>query len=136
MLWPGAGMAEALPSLVDIALVSRFFLDFSERLDLTEEQLRALQRLVFEYELKLTRKSSEFRVATAELNAKLAASETELNELEKWVRKRGEIRSDIEVLQLGTALAALKVLTHEQHMAVILNARELLTPPEPRRLQK
>lgn len=132
---PGAGMAEALPNLVVIALVSRFFLDFAERLDLSAEQKRALERLVFEYELKLTRKSSEFRLATAELNAKLAANETDLNELERWIREKGKIRSDVEVLQLGTAPAALKILTHEQHRIVILSARRLLAL-EPRRLQE
>lgn len=45
--------------------------------------------------------------------------------VEMLIKKRGDIRTDIDLLKLGSALAATRVLTHEQHSKVLIITREI-----------
>ncbi len=133
--WTEEGMPRALPNLVEIAIITKFFLTFEGNLGFSGEQREQLEQIYFDHERQLIQSSAEFQLAHSELNALLSRSSVDMKAIQKVVATKESIRSQVDIRNIQHALEAINLLSHKQHVEVILMVRDIVNRgPEVRKL--
>jgi Heavy-metal resistance len=133
--WSEESMPRALPNLVEIAMITKFFLNFEEDLGFSGEQREQLEQIYFDHERQLIQSSAEFQLAYSELNALLSRSSVDMKAMQKVVATKERIRSEVDIRSIQHALEAISLLSHKQHVEILLVVREIVNRgPEVRKL--
>ncbi|MFQ5738175.1 MAG: hypothetical protein ACE5JX_04140 [Acidobacteriota bacterium] len=132
--WTEAAMPQALPNLVQIAASTKFFLSLEDYVKFSKEQRNQLQQIYFEDAAQLIQSSADFQLAASQLNALLAQPTVEMEPIQAAVRRKEAIRSKVDLAKIQHALEAVKLLTHQQHIAILLAVRDIVNrgPETPR----
>jgi Spy/CpxP family protein refolding chaperone len=85
-----------------------------EKLDLTSEQVKNLERLRKDFEKQSIRKDADIRVAKLDLHALLDAQPVDMTEVEAKVREIERLRADLRFGRIRAAQEAKEQLTVEQ----------------------
>ena len=134
--WTEESMPRALPNLVEIAIITKFFLNFEEYLGFSGEQREQLEQIYFDHERQLIQNSAEFQLAYSELNALLSRSSVDMKAIQKVVATKERIRAEVDIRNIQNALEAIELLTHKQHVEVLLMVRDMVSQgPEVPRLE-
>lgn len=128
--WPGgsAAMSAMTPGLLRTAEDSVFFLALVEPLALTDAQHAALQEIAYEFQKQQLQRLADMKVAEAELERLLTRDAIDLDAVKAKVGESAGIAAAMKIVQIESLLRAVKVLTHEQHVKVLLLRR---APREP-----
>ena len=133
--WTEESMPRALPNLVQIAVITKFFLSLQDDLGLSGEQREQLEQIYFHHERQLIQSSAEFQLAHSELNAFLSRSTVDMKAVQAVVAKKERIRSEVDILNIQHALEAINLLSHKQHIEILLVVRDIVNRgPEVRKL--
>jgi Spy/CpxP family protein refolding chaperone len=85
-----------------------------EKLDLTSEQVKNLERLRKDFEKQSIRKDADIRVARLDLHALLDAQPVDMTKVEAKVREIERLRADLRFGRIRAAQKAKEQLTVEQ----------------------
>lgn len=123
--WPaGAALMSTLtPGLLQTAEETVFFLRIGADLALGESQHAALLQIAYEFEKQRLQKIADMNVADAELDRLLTRDAIDLEAVRAKVRESAAIAAAMKMVQIESLLRAVKILTHEQHLKVILLRR-------------
>jgi Spy/CpxP family protein refolding chaperone len=102
-----------------------------EKLGLSSEQVRNLERLRNDLEKESIRKEADIRVAKMELNDLLAAQPVDMTKVEAKVREIERLRADLRFARIRTVAKGKEQLSAEQRKKL----EELLSEAQLTRLQ-
>lgn len=122
----GRGMSIMTADLMQIAAQSDLFLQFTEKINLTESQVKKLEELYLDFQKYSIRRQSDLDVADAELRRLVTNDSVDLNAVRAKVREIETIQSELTMKKIETVLESIKTLTHDQHLKVMLLTREIL----------
>lgn len=122
----GRGMSIMTADLMQIAAESDLFLQFTEKINLTESQVKKLEELYLDFQKYSIRRQSDLDVADAELRRLVTNDSVDLNAVRAKVREIETIQSELTMKKIETVLESIKTLTHDQHLKVMLLTREIL----------
>lgn len=122
----GRGMSLLNADLLQIAIQSDFFLQFGEAIKLSAEQQKTLEEAYFEIQKYTVRRKADLDVADAELRRLLSNDRVDLAAVQAKVKEVESIQSEATIKKIEYALRAVSVLTHEQHLRVVLLVRQKL----------
>lgn len=122
----GRGMSILTADLMQIAAQSDLFLQFSEKVGLTENQVKKLEELYLDFQKFSIRRQSDLDVADAELRRLITNDSVDLNAVRAKVKEIEAIQTDLTMKKIETVLESIKTLTHDQHLKVMLFVREML----------
>lgn len=122
----GRGMSILTADLMQIAAQSDLFLQFSEKVGLTENQVKKLEELYLDFQKFSIRRQSDLDVADAELRRLITNDNVDLNAVRAKVKEIEAIQTDLTMKKIETVLESIKTLTHDQHLKVMLFVREML----------
>lgn len=128
----GKGMSAITPGLMEIGSKTRLFLVFGDKIPLTEEQRKKLEDLHFWIQMYSFQREEDLDVAHSELKRLLTRDTVDLGVVKAKMKQIGEIRLDVDLKKIETLLKGIKVLTHEQHIQIILLARDSEAQVKPR----
>lgn len=128
----GSGMSVITPGLMEIGAKTKLFLALTEKIPITLDQQRKLESLYLEVQMYSVQREADLDVADAELKRLLTRDTVDLGAVKTKMREIESIRFDSAVKRIETLLRAIAVLSHEQHMKVILLARDLEGAAKPR----
>ena len=112
--------------LMQIAAQSDFFLQFNEKIDLSVEQRKKLEDLFFEFQKYGLRRQTDLDIVEAELQRLLNNDSIDLAAVRAKVKEIEMLQSEFTITKIETVLLAVNVLTHDQHLKVMLLVRKLL----------
>ena len=127
----GKGMSVITPGLMEIGAKTRLFLVFADKLSLTVEQQKKLEDLYFRVQMYSFQREADLDVADAEFKRLLTRDTVDLNAIKTKMKEIETIRVDVDMNRIETLLQAVNVLTHQQHMQVILLAKDPAEPSKP-----
>ena len=127
----GSGMGLMTGDLMQVAARSDVFLQFADEIKLTVEQLKKLEDIYFQVQKYSFRRQMDSDVAEAELRRLLSNDSVDLSAVREKVKEVEAIRSDVTIKNIKAALEAIGILTHEQHLKVML----LVSRPAEKQLQ-
>ena len=119
----GRGMSSLNQDLVQIANKTGLFLQLAGELNLTEAQDKELKALFFRTQTATVKRGADLDVADAELVRLLTNDDVDIAAVSKKVREIADIQADATLLSIDAALSAVKLLTHEQHLKIMLIVR-------------
>lgn len=122
----GRGMSLLNADLMLIAAQTDFFLQFGKELNLTDEQRKKLEDLYFDTQKYTLRQNVELNVADAELQRLVSNDRVDLALVRAKVKQIEALRSEATFKKIEAVLRSVAVLTHEQHIKVMLLVREIL----------
>ncbi len=122
----GRGMSLISSDLMQIAAQSDFFLQFNEKIDLSVEQRKKLEDLFFEFQKYGLRRQTDLDIVEAELQRLLNNDSIDLAAVRAKVKEIEMLQSEFTITKIETVLLAVNVLTHDQHLKVMLLVRKLL----------
>lgn len=122
----GRGMSIMTADLMQIAAQSDLFLQFTEKIGLTENQLKKLQELYLTFQKYSVTRQADLDVADAELQRLVTNDSVDLNAVRAKVKEIEAIQTDLTMKKIETVLDSIKTLTHDQHLKVMLFVREML----------
>lgn len=128
----GRGMSLIAPGLIEVGSRTDLFLQFADRIELTPQQRKTLEELFFEAQKDGARSEADLDVADAELRRLLTREQIDLASVRAKVGEIEAARGEAVMRRLEAVLKAIKTLTHEQHLKVMVLGRESATPPRPR----
>ena len=120
----GRGMSVLAPGLIEIGSKTNLFLNLADKIPLTAEQKKKLEDLVFDMQMFGFQKDTDLDVADAELRRLLTRDNIDLAAVRTKLKEIGNIRGEADMKRIETLLKAIGLLTHDQHMRIILLARE------------
>lgn len=110
------------PSLADTPL--SFMLEHRNALELSAEQVEALEKLRSRFERAAIRREAEIKVARMELDELLDVDTVDLEKAEEKVRQVEQLRGDEKLSRIRTVEAAKAVLRPEQREKLAALGRE------------
>lgn len=122
----GRGMSIMTADLMQIAAQSDLFLQLTEKIGLTENQVKKLEELYLDFQKYSIRRQSDLDVADAELQRLMTNDSVDLNAVRAKVKEIEAIQTDLTMKKIETVLQSIKTLTHDQHLKVMLFVREIL----------
>lgn len=122
----GRGMSIMTADLMQIAAQSDLFLQFTEKIGLTESQVKKLEGLYLDFQKYNIRRQADLDVADAELQRLITNDTVDLNAVRAKVKEIETIQTDLTMKKIETVLDSIKTLTHDQHLKVMLFVREIL----------
>lgn len=122
----GRGMERINSDLIQIAVKTDLFLQFAERVNLTGAQQKKLEELFFEIQKYRVRRQADLDVADAELKRLLSNEQVDLAAVRSKVREVESIQADVTFQSIEAVLRAINVLTHAQHLKIMLLVRDLI----------
>ena len=128
----GTGMSAITPGLMEIGSKTKLFLLFTDKVPFTPDQQRKLEGLFLEVQMYSVQKEADLDVADAELKRLLTRDTVDLGAVRTKMREIESIRFDNAMKKIETLLRAIGVLSHEQHIKIILLARDLESGVKPR----
>ena len=120
----GRGMSLIAPGLMEVAVRTNLFLQLADQIELTPEQRKTLEELFFETQKYVAQREADLDVADAELRRLLTREQIDLALVRAKVKEIESIRTDAGVKRIEAVLKAINTLTHEQHLKVMVLARE------------
>lgn len=130
MIELGRGMSLLTADLMQIAAKSDLFLRFAEKINLTIEQQKKLEEMYYNIQQYSVRREADLNVADAELRRLLTAERVDLAAVRVKVKEAEAIQTEATMKKIEVALQAIGILTHEQHIRVMLLVRESLQPEQ------
>ena len=127
----GKGMSVITPGLMEIGSKTRLFLVFADKLSLTVEQQKKLEDLYFRVQMYSFQREADLDVADAEFKRLLTRDTVDLNAIKTKMKEIETIRVEVDMNKIETLLQAVNVLTHQQHMQVLLLAKDPAEPSKP-----
>lgn len=124
----GEGMSLMTPDLMQFASESGLFLRFSDKLSLTNDQAKKLGELFLNFQIYSARRQADWDVADAELRRLLTNDVVDLTAVRTKIAEMGTIQSEQMVKKTETVLQAIDLLTHDQHLKVMLFVLERSKP--------
>lgn len=118
------------PATEDRPLLS-LMLRHRDKLELTADQVRHLERLKSEFEKESIRKEADLRVAEMDLKALRDAQSVDLVKVEAKVREIERLRGDLRLARIRTVEKGKEQLTAEQRRKF----QELVAEPQLTRIQ-
>ena len=128
----GSGMSVITPGLMEIGSRTKLFLVFADKVPITPDQQRKLETLFFEVQMFSVQREADLDVADAELKRLLTRDTIDLGAVRAKMREIENIRFETDMKRIETLLRAIGFLSHEQHMKIILLARDLESATKPR----
>jgi Spy/CpxP family protein refolding chaperone len=122
----GRGMGSINADLMQIAAQSDLFLRFAREINLTGEQRKKLEEMYFEIQKYSLRREVDLDVADAELRRLVSSDRVDLAAVRSKVKEIETIQTEATMKKIEAVLQAIAVLTHDQHLKVMLLVRELL----------
>ena len=122
----GSGMSLITADLMEIAAESDLFLRLSERINLSNEQVKKLGELFLDLQKYSLRKQVDLDIADAELRRLINNDRVDLAAVRLKVKEIETLQTDFTMKKIETVLQAVSSLTHDQHLKVMLLVRELL----------
>jgi hypothetical protein len=122
----GRGMSSINADLMQIAAQTDFFLRFAREINLTSEQRKKLEEMYFEIQKYSLRREVDLDVADAELRRLVSNDRVDLAAVRSKVKEIEAIQTEATIKKIEAVLQAIAVLTHDQHLKVMLLVRELL----------
>ena len=120
----GRGMSLIAPSLMELGAKTNFFLQLADRIDLTPGQRKTLEELFFEAQKYGAQREADLDVADAELRRLLTREQIDLASVRAKIKEIEAVRADAGMRRIEMVLKAIKTLTHEQHLKVMVLALE------------
>lgn len=130
----GRGMTMIAADLMEIGAQTKLFLRFAEQINLTNEQQKKLEELYYQFQKSGVQQEADLDVADAQLRRMLTGDSVDLAAVRAKVKELEAIRAAATMKRIEVLLQALNILTHEQHLRVMLAAQDL-TKQEPTQLQ-
>lgn len=132
----GRGMNLLAADLMQIAAESDLFLRLADRVSLSGEQVKKLGDLYIDLQRYTIRRQADLDVADAELRRLVSNDRVDLAAVRSKVKEMESLQTEFTMKKIETVLQAVAVLTHDQHLKVMLLVRELLEqnsllPPAP-----
>lgn len=128
----GTGMSVITPGLMEIGSKTRLFLVFADKISLKAEQQKRLEDLYFHIQMYSFQREADLDVADAEFKRLLTRDTVDLSAVRAKMREIETIRVEVDMKKIETLLLAINVLTHGQHMQIVLLARDLEQAAKPR----
>ena len=122
----GRGMSSINADLMQIAAKTDFFLRFDREINLTVEQRKKLEEMYFEIQKYSLRGEVDLEVADAELRRLLSNDRVDLAAVRTKVKEIETIQTEATIKKIEAVLQAIAVLTHDQHLKVMLLVRKLI----------
>lgn len=122
----GSGMSLITADLMEIAAETDLFLRLSERINLSNEQIKKLGELFLDLQKYSLRKQVDLDIADAELRRLVNNDRVDLAVVRLKVKEIEALQTDFTMKKIETVLQAVSILTHDQHLKVMLLVRELL----------
>lgn len=122
----GSGMSLITADLMEIAAETDLFLRLSERINLSNEQVKKLGELFLDLQKYSLRKQVDLDIADAELRRLVNNDRVDLAVVRLKVKEIEALQTDFTMKKIETVLQAVSILTHDQHLKVMLLVRELL----------
>lgn len=122
----GSGMSLITADLMEIAAETDLFLRLSERINLSNEQVKKLGELFLDLQKYSLRKQVDLDIADAELRRLVNNERVDLAVVRLKVKEIEALQTDFTMKKIETVLQAVSILTHDQHLKVMLLVRELL----------
>ncbi len=119
----GKGMSPITTSLMQVAANSAFFLQLSDQIGLSGEQKKKLEEFYFEAQKFSILRQADLEVADAELRRLLSNDRVDLMAVGQKVKEIQELQTEETIKGIDATLRAINVLTHEQHIKVLLLMR-------------
>ena len=117
------GMSALNADLVQIANRTEYFLRLAADIDLTEPQRKKLEELFFRTQTLTVRYAADLNVADAELVRLLSSEKVDMPAIASKVREIERMQSQATIDNISAALEAVRILTHPQHLKVIMTIR-------------
>lgn len=127
----GKGMSVITPGLMEIGAKTRLFILLGDKIQLTLEQQKKLEDLYFRIQMYSFQREADLDVADAEFKRLLTRDTVDLNAIKTKMKEIEAIRVEVDMNKIETLLQAINVLTHQQHMKVILLAQDPAEPSKP-----
>ena len=128
----GRGMSLITPGLMEIGSQTKLFLAFGDKLQLSAEQRKNLEDLYIRIQTYSFQREADLDVADAELKRLLTRDTVDLAAVKQKMKDIEGIRLEVDIKKIETLLQAINALSHEQHLQVILLARDLEQANKPR----
>ena len=119
----GKGMSPITTGLMQVAANSAFFLQLADQIGLNGEQKKKLEEFYFEAQKFSTLRQADLKVADAELGRLLGSDRVDLVAVRQKVKEIQELQTEETIKGIEATLRAINVLTHEQHIKVLLLLR-------------
>jgi Spy/CpxP family protein refolding chaperone len=130
----GRGMSSINADLMQIAAKTDFFLRFAREINLTGEQRKKLEEMYFEIQKYSLRREVDLDVADAELRRLLSNDRVDLAAVRSKVKEIETIQTEATTKKIEAVLQAIAVLTHDQHLKVMLLVREMIERETPQQM--
>jgi hypothetical protein len=121
----GHGMSMVLPNLIEVAVRTNFFLLLTDRVQMTNEQKSKLADIAFDFQLFAVQKQSDYDVSNAELMRILIQDTVDMLAVRAKVKEIETLNADLNIKKYESLLKAIGVLTHEQHLKIVVLSRTL-----------
>ena len=121
----GRGMSLVAPNLIEIAVRTNMFLDLADRIQLSDEQRKRLEAVLYDFQQYSVQKQADYEVADAELTRLLTRDTVDMTAVRAKVKEVEALNSEVNIKKFESLLKAIGVLTHEQHMKAVTAARAL-----------
>ena len=129
----GDGMGPLVPALLRVAPPTQFFLALADEISLTEDQRRRITELAYAFEIVVGRRRADLNVAEAEYHRLLTRDRVDMPQVRAKLAEIKAIEADVEFAGTEAVIGAIRVLSHEQHLAVLRRAAaEAPADPRPR----
>jgi Spy/CpxP family protein refolding chaperone len=129
----GRGMSSINADLMQIAAKTDF-LRFAREINLTGEQRKKLEEMYFEIQKYSLRREVDLDVADAELRRLLSNDRVDLAAVRSKVKEIETIQTEATTKKIEAVLQAIAVLTHDQHLKVMLLVREMIERETPQQM--
>lgn len=130
----GRGMSSINADLMQIAAKTDFFLRFAREINLTGEQRKKLEEMYFEIQKYSLRREVDLDVADAELRRLVSNDRVDLAAVRLKVKEIEAIQTEATMKKIEAVLQAIAVLTHDQHLKVMLLVREMIERETPQQM--
>ena len=127
----GRGMSVMTTDLMQVAAGSDLFLQFDEEIKLTVAQRKKLEDVFFDVQKFSLLRQTDLDVAEAELRRLLSSDSVDLLAVRGKLKQIESLRAEMTMKNIEAALQAIAVLTHDQHLKVMLLVRRLLEQKMP-----
>lgn len=125
----GRGMGLITPSLIEIGLRTNFFLTLGGEIRMTDQQRDAIAEIAYRFQKYAADKKGDLGVAEAELERMLTRDEIDLARVKTKLSEMQSHEGDVVYAGIESAIKALKILSHEQHMKVMVLITNSSQPP-------
>ena len=122
----GPGMDLINADLMQIAIQTDFFLQFSKEINLTVRQEKQLEEMYFEIQKYNVRRQTDLDVADAELRRLMNTERVDLTAVREKVKEIEALQVEATMKKIEAVLQAINTLTHEQHLNVMRLVRQML----------